>query len=421
MPLSRVNFFVPYEGAAAHHENQLTRALLVALRYSPLAHQAWLRLIDADLNLSDLPEAQFATQRQKVFPQGLEVATDESVTGISVWLAPGSTTELASMSPSDRLQILDGIVTYGTELVVVVENKIRAGASTEQPHRINLHGAPVVFCQLPKSVAWERLLGVFADLVERNLVFGAERLLLEDFLELVEGHFPHIGPYSTLHRCGNHRSRLERRLDAVQEEAVGAKPGKGIGWRDISGTDKIFMAWLGLSDDGSTVSLRMYPADTLGQSRAFYSNSSEVKTILGLRSDGWRIEPNFHWGFSAGGYCWSASPMMVDEYCDYWLLNISVARELARSEWDTHWAKLVSDRVVHPDAKEQFDAEFTRSKRQKAHPRPGLFCEYLWPLAEARRRDSHGQFSGDVRLRINQLLAALQAPSVPAEDAANQS
>ena len=35
---SHLNFFVPYEKAAAWHENQLTRALLVVLRYS--AHGA---------------------------------------------------------------------------------------------------------------------------------------------------------------------------------------------------------------------------------------------------------------------------------------------------------------------------------------------------------------------------------------------
>ena len=42
----RLNFFEPWE-RAANHENQLTRALLVLLRYCPIAHQAWLSLVDA--------------------------------------------------------------------------------------------------------------------------------------------------------------------------------------------------------------------------------------------------------------------------------------------------------------------------------------------------------------------------------------
>ena len=66
MTLSRVNFFAPYESAPAGHENQLTRALLVVLRYSPMAHQAWLGLVAPEQHLHDLSKAEFATQRQRV-------------------------------------------------------------------------------------------------------------------------------------------------------------------------------------------------------------------------------------------------------------------------------------------------------------------------------------------------------------------
>ena len=61
MSLSHLNYFVPYETAGAQHENQLTRALLVVLRYSPMAHQAWLRLVSREAQLHELPEAAFAT------------------------------------------------------------------------------------------------------------------------------------------------------------------------------------------------------------------------------------------------------------------------------------------------------------------------------------------------------------------------
>ena len=121
-------------------------------------------------------------------------------------------------------------------------------------------------------MAWQQLLGVLSDLVERDLVSGAERLLISDFFELVEEHFSHIGPYSTLARCGNQRFRIERRLDNVQGKVVGIDRGKALGWRELAGTPTIAMAWLGLANDNSTVRLHMHPADTLGQSRAFYGD-----------------------------------------------------------------------------------------------------------------------------------------------------
>jgi hypothetical protein len=40
-----LNFFLPFRRLEPNHETQLTRALLVVLRYSPMAHAAWLRLV----------------------------------------------------------------------------------------------------------------------------------------------------------------------------------------------------------------------------------------------------------------------------------------------------------------------------------------------------------------------------------------
>jgi len=409
---NHLNFFVPYESAAAWHENQLTRALLVVLRYSPMAHQAWLRLVAPEQHLYDLSKAEFATQRQRVLNADIQLPEGESVPGISVWLAPDATLVSAPIEPSDRQQVLDGIVTYGNDLVVVIENKITWGGVTEQPHRINLHGSPIKFDKEPVSVTWQRLLGLLSCLIERDLVSGAERLLIGDFLDLVEKYFPNIGPYSTLSQCGDQRFRIERRLDSILGEVVGISDGKGLGWRNLSGTPKIYMAWLGFTNDKSAVSLQMYPGDTLGQSRELYGSPTAVNAVLALQSDGWHLEPNFHWGFTAAGYAWMKTPLPVEKYCSYWVKEIGTTRELTRPEWEAYWAKLESDHIVEAAGKEAFDATFTASQRQRAQPRPGLFCEYQWTLEEAKHLDTREHLVEKVRARLNQMLTALKAPLV---------
>jgi hypothetical protein len=410
---SRLNCFSPYEKSAAWHENQLTRALLVVLRYSPICHQAWLHLIAPDRNLYDLPFAEFATQRQRVLLNDEDIPEGDAVPGISVWLAPAAAEITESVENSDRQQILDGIVTYGSSLVVIIENKITTSAVTEQPHHINLHGSPVVFEKTPRTVSWQQLLGVLSDLLERELVSGSERLLVSDFLEFVEQHFPEIGPYSTLRRCGDNRFRIERRLDNIQGKALKTESGKRQGWRDIAGTKKIFMAYLGLAKDGSEVCLQMYPADTLGQSREFYSDRSSVADLLALQKDNWNVEPNFHWGFMATGYAWLNTPLSVEQYCAYWVREMPRTKELSRSEWEPYWAVLEAAQIVNKAEKTKFDAEFTHTLRQKAHPRPGLCCEYRWPIKVAKALDdSENKFSEAVRDRVNQMLVALRAPQI---------
>lgn len=409
----RLNFFLPYQSAPAGHENQLTRALLVVLRYSPLAHQSWLSLVSPGRSLHELPRPQFATQRQRIDVASSDVGEGEEIPGVSVWLAPDATHIEGVMEASDRQQVLDGIITYGTDLVVVVENKIHWNRPTTQPNHINLHGSPVRFEERPRSVQWQEVLGIFSDLVERDLVHGAERLLVLDFLDLVEDHFPRIGPYSTLARCGQHRFRLERRLDALIGSAAGTDRGKALGWRDIEGSKKVFMAGLSLSEDGATVALRMYPADTLGQARAFYGDPASVQAVLDLRSLGWSVQPNFHWGFAASGYAWCSTPLPVDRYCEFWIGRIAETRKLPRAEWDAFWATLIEHGIVADSDRNGFDLEFAASKRQSADPRPGLFCEFSWALPEAVRLDSRGELVAQVRRRINELLDALGAPLLP--------
>jgi hypothetical protein len=413
MTLSRVNLFVPYGSAPAWYENQLTRALLVVLRYSPMAHQAWLGLVGPEWRLHALPKAEFVTQRGRV----TGVRSGEAIPGISVLLAPDAAPVIAPIANSDRQQVLDGIVTYGSDLVVVIENKIGLGMGERQVTQINLHGSPVKFEETPRSVSWQHLLGEFSDLIERDLVSGTERLLISDFFELVEEYFPLIGPYSTLARCGDKRFRVERRLDTILGQVAGTVDSKDTGGRDLSGTDKIAMAWLRFADDNSAVCLRMYPGDTLTQSRKFYEDRLAVDAVLALRSDGWRVAPNFHWGFMATGYAWAKTPLPVERYCAYWVNEIGATRELNRPEWETYWVKLEAAHIVEAAGKVAFDAAFTRSQRQKMHPRPGLFCEYRWSLSDAERLDTHAKFVEKIRERLNQMLIALCTP--PVAEAAN--
>lgn len=61
------NAFETFSSAATGHENQLTRALLVLLRLSPMAHQVWLRQLGlADLSCEELGEPTIAFQTSRV-------------------------------------------------------------------------------------------------------------------------------------------------------------------------------------------------------------------------------------------------------------------------------------------------------------------------------------------------------------------
>src|SRR6266849_8430073 len=100
----RLNFFEPYERVSPKHENQLTRALLVLLRYCPIAHQAWLSLIDDAafplpdqklnrLALHSLGSPTYHTQQAHILRNEDQPKTNEPMKGISVLCAADASNE----------------------------------------------------------------------------------------------------------------------------------------------------------------------------------------------------------------------------------------------------------------------------------------------------------------------------------------
>jgi hypothetical protein len=347
----RLNFFEPWERLPANHENQLTRALLVVLRCCPMAQQAWASLVDRDLTLHSLPRPTFDTQRVKILRAEDQPATDEPIKGISVLCSADTASEApGAMLESDRGQVLDGIIRYGDEIVVVLESKLDGPADDRQARNINLHGQPIVFDGPIRRISWRDVLAAFTDLAHegRGLISGAERMILADFLAFVSTHFPQLGPFSTLGRCEAEPSRIARRLHTILSEVLGSDAATVPGSHTAVTTAY-------LTYQSRQVKLSMYPADTLQQARVFYDRPDVVKQILMLQTEGWSVSPNFHFGFMAKGFCWTKSTIPLAEYTSYWQQHISNTSQIERRDWNEYWDKLVKAKIAEPADREEFD------------------------------------------------------------------
>lgn len=414
--LPALNFFAPYESLAPGHENQLTRALLVVLRYSPLAHAAWLRFVAPELRIEELPPARFRTQRAQLLHAKPASTSDEGVIrGISVWLAPDPRQHHAPVGKTDRRQILDGVVEYGDALVVAIENKVHAGEPTVQPTSINADGAAVEFDPHVRSVAWQALLESLADLSLRGLVAGAEQKVIDDFLAFAEHHFPQVGPYSTLRRAAGSLRRVERRLDAVLAAATGVQErarqdavSRLLPEREDEAQRCVDLVFLDLHPDGSRVCLRMYPGDTLSQAKVLYKRAAAARGLLDM--PGWKVRTNYHWGFITTGYCWAHGTITAHDYIEHWIGAIRETSAVPRERWDSEWARLEALGIVAARDHADFQRHFIDTRISKATPRPGLCCEFSWPIEDATVLDDRGGFVDAVRAEIAALLRQLDEP-----------
>jgi hypothetical protein len=398
-----LNFFDSNTNIPAHHENQLTRAFLVVLRMSPAAHQVWLSLVAPQLKLYRLPrKPSFDTQRWKMMEEISEAS--EPIAGISVFQITDAKVIDKPIQITDRAQVLDGIVRYGDELLIVIETKLAAPVSSRQAEYLNVHGAQVHFDGHVKAVDWRDLLEAWSDLVESDVVSGTERALIEDFLIYVERHFPQLGPFRTLAQCRENAFRIRMRLNAVLDQMAG---GLTNPWLKLPQRATVDRAFLEFNELSQRIQLVIYPADTLTQAKAFYTRPDAVSGILSLRKDGWSVEPNFHFGHMASGFVWTTAEAQLEEYMAYWSKGIENTRAVPREQWEGFWSKLVRQRFARSDGKEEFDLRFTNTNRSSATPRPGLKSAYRWSLSDARSLDDKGQFVTAVTRQLNTVLRVI--------------
>ena len=253
-------------------------------------------------------------------------------------------------------------------------------------------------------VSWRDLLAAWYDLIESEVVAGAERAIMVDFLDFVERRFPRVGPFMTLARCKGNSFRVNRRLDAVLDQIAG---GLTKAWLELPGRSTIDRAYLHFEQSSLDVRLVVYPADTLTQAKTFYTRPEAVSNLLSLRDGGWNVEPNFHFGHMAPGLVWTTSDAPLEEYVGHWREHIDGTGAVQRADWEDFWRQLVELRFAKDDEKVKFDQSFTNTLRSSATPRPGLHCFYSWKLSEAEHLDDRGRLVAVVEEQLNVMLRAL--------------
>jgi hypothetical protein len=310
------------------------------------------------------------------------------------------------VSESDRRQVLDAVIDYGGELVVVVENKV-ADADTRQARELNVTGARVRIAEGQEAVVvlWRDVLDAVISLRESGLVAGAEAAVVDDFLTYTEDHFPALGPFRTLGLAAGNRLRQTRRLRQLLAEVTGRQVTTdwfGAYVPNFAADTVGANAYLHVSEDGQRIALSLFPADTLGQARAFYGDPANVAAFTELRSQpGWEAHPHFHFGHMQRGYCWTCNDIALEDYIALWTERIADTTNVPREEWAAYWAWLESVDIACPSDRREFDKHFTDTQRQSATPRPGLSLSRIWSLDEAEALDARGALHDQVAAALH--------------------
>jgi hypothetical protein len=412
-----LNVFVPY-CLPPNHEDQLTRAAMIVLRSVPQAAEELLLRIGAH-SLGQLPAMEIDMQAKSV-ATGSEV--DELV---SVFLTPDqeqSENHGFGVTHSDRAQRLDGVLRFEPAMVVVVESKVYERRDAWQAHNINLDGVTASSSRVV-VLRWHDLIGDWLRLLEGNVLSLAERILINDLLDLADLEFPMTMPFSSLRLADGHQDRLMRRLRVLMLEATGiAVEPKIYDHAHVRldtalGTQSLQRAALGREDssEDSRLILAVWPGELKAQAQRLYSNQRAQAVASLANEDGWEVVGTPHLAFrnaKADKRWYLTTRVGADEYATIWEENFKQVGGHRAEELPKLLDWLLDQRLASKsdlDGRDQFERVLAG---RPIHLRAGLRVQRSWTWEEALRLDDAGLLAAAIRGALGEVLTRLDEPAL---------
>lgn len=426
--MERLNYFNPYQSKAVGHEDQLTRAFLVVLRMVPHAFCGFLDLIrDKQLlagNRMPLPSnSDLLTQNSAIQTQ-CSAVPQKSGQLISVLLTDQDGKELHSVQESARGARYDGVICFEETWIIVLENKPRHQdvwleqvnpSLPSEEHKITIDPQLIV-------LRWPDVINRLSSLLNVKWLGNTDRLLIEDFLDFLNEHFPYLNPYDTFGRCKASKALLEKRCEAILNSLA---PGR-VKWQGLWSNYYLDLHCPAAKTteapvkrrvlrpvpqgEAFDIQLAMWPGDTMNQARAFYRHLADqgLAPFLNLREMGWELSTNFHFGFIQKGFGHGVrTTQSVDEYIRYWMDHVaSIAQIIPDSNgFARPLQTLAAQGLISDSDVSLVSAEAAKLGATNMNVIPGLELSYRWSLTDAATIDkSKGGMVEEVRKKAMEAM-----------------
>jgi len=429
----RLSYFEPFQSKAAWHEDQLTRAFLVLIRFVPLVHARFLALIREEqerVGCEELlsPVTVVAEKVVSIDTQTSRIRQDQGRL-LSILMSDEQWTKEHNVQASERGARYDGVLAYTAskkplarsepDWLIIVENK--PSERNVWPDQINPayhslppeHGIEIE----PKLIAlsWRSVIRDLRGLLEQGLAGRTERMLVEDFLQYVADHYSYLLPFDRVADCDGDEFLLQKRCDKILESVVRSdvstpttEPIQG-GCLEV-GVPSTRFVWLNpnrQADGSQYIQLSLYPGDTIAQARAFYSQVDPA-SVDSLRELNWDVQANLHFAYMATNLYWCSVAPDVRQYLEFWMANQDRIRQEQRDPergFLPLFESLCQDGLVGEHELPDFQKQTTQTRRNAINICPGIALSYRWTLDKAVDLDQRGELESEVIKRVRQALA----------------
>lgn len=384
--MDRLNLFNPFESRPDQHEDRLTWAFLVALKYDPSLQNFLRERVESCMPAEPRKysavweSAHVSTQTQWI---------EDTNHLVSVLLTDTAIHEKIKVQWSDRQAKYDGVIRYPDGLTLIVENKLfREDVWEEQlsPSRDSCRGeiADITLHDSAICLEWAEVLEGVLKYSDSDLASFGSREIARDFLSFVEANHPGLTPYRRFKLCGDRFEALERRTDSLlaklaSETNLEKRRSGNHGYLDRPGmiAERVFIS----VPRSMPLKLRvdLYPADTVAQARDFFRNADKEAFLSLNESDAWNVEPNLHFSFISRHLIWGETELDTRDYLNFFSKSSTYGQkkkdELLRLS--NQWAR---KGVISSEDCDKIKDEFSTTERSYLNVVPGFSVYREWDL-----------------------------------------
>ncbi|MCY6411387.1 hypothetical protein QTA56_04425 [Acinetobacter sp. VNH17] len=418
--MERLNCFNTYMSKDSSHEDQLTRAYLILLKYSFHVFSSFINYVEQENNneyninlLNLLNDIDWNFETQKGNP-----SIETNFLG-SILITDEKPTSNFTVQSTKRNARYDGLISFGSQLTLIIENKPNSDHiwfSQLNPSKENLAEETKVL-QKPIILEWKKIIKNLNTLLTFETLNGPEKMMINDFLNYIDHNFPKLNPYDSFKLCKSSHKLLERRIFnilkeiAIDENMVKYHNGWGYYIETPSNLHSIQKIGLILDQDskGWDINLSLYFGDTQSQAKSFYSKNPDFSKVTNSK---WSDHPNFHFGFMTSNLVWFKTPknqLDSKSYIQFWKENKNLIRQHARSEIHDLVSYLVNEKIIIIDENKQTELnnEFFGTKRQTLNICPGFGIISTLDSVYCEKNDNDTYLLKDITQRIQQGLSII--------------
>jgi hypothetical protein len=297
----------------------------------------------------------------------------------------------------ERSARYDGIITFGENLTVVIENKPRSENvwfGQLNPSRQNLNEDTIVY-SAPIILQWKEIIKQLTYLLNAPTISGYEKILIEDFLSYIDESFPFLNPYDSFDQCKRNPELLRRRINnllkeiALDESQVGYhRSGSYYIQTTYNQIERICLG-LGQIEDEWFIGLALFFGDTQRQAISFYGSNPKIGCLNNAK---WKVSPNFHVSFRTQNLI-SFESKESEKYLQFWKDNVEEIHQQKRGDVPKYFKWLVDSKVITmpKESEERLNQKFYKTKMPSLNICPGFALNFDFKISEAEELDKSGK------------------------------